>query len=236
MDATLASRYEQVQEIITRTAQTAGRAEADIRLVVVTKGHSLTAIETIYQLGVRDVGENRVGEAAFKQQSLAELADLNWHMIGHIQSRKARDVCGQFALVHSVDRLKLANKLDKCAQANGIVQPVLLECNVSGEAQKSGWAADNPDRWLELMPEMEAVLACKGLEVRGLMTMAPYSADPEDARPSFARLRQLRDYLADQFPAGNWEHLSMGMSGDYQVAIQEGATILRIGTAIMGPL
>lgn len=234
MDAALASRYEQVKETIARTAQSAGRAEAEIRLVVVTKGHSLTAIETIYQLGGRDVGENRIEEATFKQQQLAGLTELNWHMIGHIQSRKARDVCGRFPLIHSVDRLKLAKKLAQCVQREGIVQPVLLECNVSGEAQKSGWTADDPTRWAELLPEMEAVLALEGLEVRGLMTMAPYSSNPEDARPSFARLRKLRDYLSAQFPAQDWSALSMGMSGDYQVAIQEGATILRVGTAIMG--
>jgi len=234
VDTTLASRYEQVKETIARTAQAAGRAEADVRLVVVTKGHPLTAIETLYELGVRDVGENRLEEASFKQQTLTGLHGLNWHMIGHIQSRKARDVCGRFALVHSVDRLKLAHKLDQTAQVQGIVQPVLLQFNVSAEVQKSGWMADDKAEWPELLPEVEAVLACKGLQVRGLMTMAPYSTNPEDARPSFVRLCKLRDYLAGQFPAGNWGELSMGMSGDYQVAIQEGATLLRVGTAIMG--
>ena len=234
MDGKIASRYQQVKETIARTAQAAGRPEKDIRLVVVTKGHPLTAIETVYQLGVRDVGENRLEEASFKQQTLTALTGLNWHMIGHIQSRKARDVCGRFALVHSVDRLKLARKLDQSALAQGIEQPVLLEFNVSGEVQKSGWMADDKAEWPELLPEVEAVLACTGLEVRGLMTMAPYSTNPEDARPSFVRLRKLRDYLAGQFPAGSWDELSMGMSGDYQVAIEEGATLLRIGTAIMG--
>jgi len=234
VDGKIASRYQQVKETIARTAQAAGRPEKDIRLVVVTKGHPLTAIETVYQLGVRDVGENRLEEASFKQQTLTALTGLNWHMIGHIQSRKARDVCGRFALVHSVDRLKLARKLDQSALAQGIEQPVLLEFNVSGEVQKSGWMADDKAEWPELLPEVEAVLACTGLEVRGLMTMAPYSTNPEDARPSFVRLRKLRDYLAGQFPAGSWDELSMGMSGDYQVAIEEGATLLRIGTAIMG--
>lgn len=229
----LASRYEQVKESIARTAQAAGRAASDVRLVVVTKGHPLTAIETVYQLGGRDVGENRVEESTFKQQTLTALEDLNWHMIGHIQSRKARDVCGRFALIHSVDRLKLAHKLDQCATALGIVQPVLLQFNVSGEVQKSGWAAEDTSQWPTLLPEVETVLACKGLHVRGLMTMAPYSPNPEDARPSFVRLRKLRDYLAGQFPAGDWAELSMGMSGDYLVAIEEGATMLRVGTAIM---
>ncbi|MEJ2759564.1 MAG: YggS family pyridoxal phosphate-dependent enzyme, partial [Anaerolineales bacterium] len=193
MDTTIASRYEQVKETIARTAQTAGRAESEVGLVVVTKGHPLTAIETVYELGVRDVGENRLEEASFKQHTLTALTGLNWHMIGHIQSRKARDVCGRFVLVHSVDRLKLARKLDQSAQAQGIVQPVLLEFNVSGEVQKSGWMADDKVEWPELLPDVEAVLACKGLEVRGLMTMAPYSTNPEDARPSFVRLRKLRD-------------------------------------------
>jgi uncharacterized pyridoxal phosphate-containing UPF0001 family protein len=116
-----------------------------------------------------------------------------------------------------------------------VVQEVLLQFNVSGEESKSGWDAWNEVAWEGLRPEMEVVLACEHLRVRGLMTMAPYSDDPEDARPSFARLKRLQGWLAEQFPEADWSELSMGMSGDFIPAIEEGATILRIGTAVMGP-
>lgn len=236
MEAEIKRHYAQVMEEISSTAQAAGRRPEDIRLVVVTKGHPAKVIDILYELGVRDIGENRVGEALFRQELIQGMDDLNWHMIGHVQSRKAGDVVGHFSMVHSVDRVKLARRMDRAAEAYGLVQPVLLQFNVSGEETKSGWSADSPDQWEGLLPDIEAVLALDGLDVRGLMTMAPYSENPEDARLSFVRLRKLRDYLAGRFPGQNWSELSMGMSGDYRVAIQEGATILRVGTAILGSL
>ncbi len=236
MEAEIKRHYAQVMEEISFTAQAAGRRPEDIRLVVVTKGHPAKVIDILYELGVRDIGENRVGEALFRQELIQGMDDLNWHMIGHVQSRKAGDVVGHFSMVHSVDRVKLARRMDRAAEAYGLVQPVLLQFNVSGEETKSGWSADSPDQWEGLLPDIEAVLALDGLDVRGLMTMAPYSENPEDARLSFVRLRKLRDYLAGRFPGQNWSDLSMGMSGDYRVAIQEGATILRVGTAILGSL
>jgi pyridoxal phosphate enzyme (YggS family) len=236
LEAEIRTRYTQIFEDIASTARSAGRDEAGIRLVVVTKGHPAKTIDILYELGVRDIGENRVGEALFRQNLIGDKEGLNWHMIGHVQSRKADDVVGHFSLVHSVDRVKLAKRMNRTAQAYGIVQPVLLQFNVSGEETKSGWSAGTPEQWEALLPDMEAVLACDGLKVGGLMTMAPYSEDPEDARPSFVRLRKLRDYLVGQFPDQDWAELSMGMSGDYRVAVQEGATILRVGTAILGSL
>ena len=202
--------------------------------MVVTKSHPVAQIAELIELGVQDVGENRVEEALFKQQILADQPHLNWHMIGHVQSRKAADVCGHFSLVHSVDRVKLANRLNRRAEDLGIVVPVLLQFNVSAEETKSGWQASIPGRWPELLPELEAVLQCSHLAVQGLMTMAPYSTDPEAARPYFARLRELREYFAVRFPQHRWNQLSMGMSGDFEPGIEEGATIVRIGTAILG--
>lgn len=236
MSAGLKIRYEQVLAEIEAAAVGVGRNPSELKLVVVTKGHPVSEIEEAYRLGVRDVGENRVAEAGEKQITMAAFKDLTWHMIGHVQSRKAVDVAGHFGLVHSLDSVKLARRMDRFAEEAGVTQDVLLEFNVSGEASKSGWGGRHEPDWPELLLEMEAVLACNHLRVRGLMTMAPYSENPEDARPSFARLRRLRDFLASQLPEANWAELSMGMSGDFVPAIEEGATLLRIGTAVMGPM
>jgi pyridoxal phosphate enzyme (YggS family) len=156
-------------------------------------------------------------------------------MIGHIQSRKARLVSENFDWIHSLDSLKLARRLDQFAAEASRRIPVLLECNVSGEGSKSGWEAWREEDWPKLLPELEAVAAYEHLEVHGLMTMAPYLADPEKARPYFNRLRRLQAFLTAQLPQANWHELSMGMSDDFEIAIQEGATIVRIGTAILGP-
>ena len=157
-------------------------------------------------------------------------------MIGHVQSRKAKMVAGKFKLVHSVDRLKLADQLNKFAAEAGEKLPILLQFNVSGEQTKFGWEASNQTAWDQLLPDVEAILQREFLQVHGLMTLAPFSPNPESARQFFVRLRQLRDYFAACYPDQHWVELSMGMSGDYQVAVQEGATIVRIGTAILGPL
>jgi pyridoxal phosphate enzyme (YggS family) len=228
-------RYHQVSESIAETARTAGRFPDEVKLVVVTKSHPVEAVKVLVEGGVLDLGENRVGEAHEKIEILKSNPDIRWHMIGHIQSRKAKLVGPEFHLVHSVDRMKLASYLDRTLAEKNAKLEVLLQFNVSGEQSKSGWNASNPDNWDKLFPEVEAVLLCDSLQVRGLMTIAPYSSDPEDARPSFVRLRRLRDALAARYPDQRWDELSMGMSGDYQVAIQEGATIVRIGTAILGP-
>jgi pyridoxal phosphate enzyme (YggS family) len=228
-------RYHQVSESIAETAKSASRSADDVKLVVVTKSHPVESIKVLVEGGVLDLGENRVGEAKEKIEVLESYPNLRWHMIGHIQSRKAKRVGSEFHLVHSVDRVKLASHLDQSLSERGEQLDVLLQFNVSGEQSKSGWDASDPKSWEKLFPEVEAVLLCGGLHVRGLMTIAPYSSNPEDARPSFIRLRKLRDALAARFPGQAWEELSMGMSGDYQVAVEEGATIVRIGTAILGP-
>ena len=228
------SRYQAVLERIAKTAQAAGRDEKAIRLVVVTKGHPVEQIQELYQLGARLMGENRIAEAREKQAALENLSGIDWQMIGHLQSRKAADAAGRFGLIHSVDSLKLAWRLDRFAREMGVIQSVLLQFNVSGEESKFGFEASDERGWEGLFPAVEEMLSFAHVQVRGLMTMAPYSLDPETARPSFARLRRLRDALVKQFPAGGWNELSMGMSGDFETAIEEGATLLRIGTAITG--
>ena len=230
----IAERYAQVLERIHQAAQRAGRDPAGVRLVVVTKGQPMDRIQAVVAAGAEDLGENYPEEAVVKMDTLARY-DLRWHMIGHLQRRKARLVVERFDWLHSLDRVKLAHRLENLAAQVGRVLPVLLQFNVSGEATKSGWPAWDESRWEDLLPDIEAVLACPHLQVRGLMTIPPPTPDPEDARPYFQRLRRLRDFLAQRFPQAMWDELSMGMSADFEVAIEEGATFVRIGTAILGP-
>lgn len=231
---TIQNNYQRVCEGIAQAAQSVGRAVGDIKLVVVTKGHSIETVRAVLAAGANHLGENYVEHALPKIEALAD-QKIEWHMIGHIQSRKARDVSEHFAWVHSIDRLKIARRLADFAGEYGRVIPILLECNVSSEASKFGWHAWDETHWSELAAEIVPLMELPNLEVRGLMTMPPYDPDPETSRSYFEKLRRLRDYLALQFPQAKWAELSMGMSGDYRVAVQEGATMVRVGTAIVGP-
>jgi len=229
----ITSRFHQVSEQIERVASAAGRAPGSVRLVVVTKGHPLESIQEVIEAGALRLGENYVEEGV--QKIVACAANVEWHMIGHVQSRKAREVCEYFHTLHSLDNLKLANRLERFCTEQGRRLPVLLECNVSGEETKFGFSAWDEPAWESMLPAVESIVQLPHLEVRGLMTMAPFFDEAEPARPYFRKLRRLQSYLQQNFPQTRWEELSMGMSGDYEVAIQEGATLLRIGTAVMGP-
>ena len=224
-----------VRERIAQAARAAGRDPDGVRLVVVTKGHPFEAVQQAIAAGAELLGENYVEEGVGKQQACGGAAPVQWHMIGHVQSRKARLVCEHFDCLHSLDSLKLARRLDSFAGELGRRLPVLLECNVSGEATKFGWNAWQADTWPELLPALAEVTALPNLSVCGLMTMAPFLEAPEQARPYFRRLRCLQEFLAGRLKQVDWTELSMGMSGDFEAAIQEGATLVRIGTAIMGP-
>lgn len=229
----LIENISRVKDRIALAAQRAGRDPAEIALVAVSKTHPPQTVEAGARAGLVDFGENRIEEAGPKMKEVAA-EGLHWHMIGHIQSRKAPEAAAAgFALIHSVDSLKLAQRLSR--SASGQAQPILLECNVSGEASKEGFAAQGADDWEKLLPDLAAILALPGLQVRGVMTMAPLAADTEAARPYFASLRKLRDYLRINLPQGNWRELSMGMTDDFEAAIAEGATLVRIGRAIFGP-
>jgi pyridoxal phosphate enzyme (YggS family) len=230
----LEQRLAEVKGRIAMAAQTAGRDPGEIRLVVVTKGHPAEMIHSLHQLGVRDIGESYVQEGIEKKETLGTLDGLVWHMIGHVQSRKADDAVKHFDRIHSVDSLKLAGRLDRSVDEANRSFPILLECNVSGESSKYGFPAWDKDQWTNVLPEVEKILKLPNIEVHGLMSMAPYLDDPEKARPYFAQTRNLRNFLAQRFPQADWSQLSMGMSGDFEAAIKEGATILRIGTAILG--
>jgi hypothetical protein len=235
MSEEIGLRYQHVLERITHAAGNAGRNPDMVRLVVVTKGHPLDAALRAVQAGARLLGENYAEEGAEKALGMGEVPGLEWHMIGHVQSRKAKLVCDHFTCVHSLDSLKLAERLNRLAGERGKRLPVLLECNVSGEASKYGFDAAREQDWPALAAQLEALQVCTNLEVRGLMTMAPYGSEPEAARPIFRKLRRLREALQQRLPELCWEELSMGMSGDFEAAIQEGATLVRLGEAILGP-
>ncbi len=244
------SNYQRVLGQIDQAANLTGRDPAEIKLVVVTKGHPIEAVRQAIEAGLRVFGENYAEEGLRKISAFSGQSDLEWHMIGHIQSRKARLVCENYHYVHSLDSLKLAERLDRAMvpvtvspseipdrayPGLGRRLPVLLECNVSGEETKFGWPAWDKKEWKNLLDDVSPLLAFPNLEVLGLMTMAPFSSDPEQARPFFLRLRNLQQFLQQHFPQSTWRELSMGMSDDFVTAVQEGATLVRIGTAIMGP-
>lgn len=232
--ASIRENYQAALEKISAAARKSDRDPEDVRLVVVTKSQPIEVVRAATEAGVRILGENYPEEAVLKIQSLTLQSGVEWHMIGHVQSRKARLVSAHFALLHSLDSLKLARRLDGFVAEGDRVLPVLLEFNVGGEESKAGWDASDESQWQGLLPEVASILELPHLRVRGLMTMPPLEMDPEDSRRFFRRLRQLRDFLASQFPNTDWRELSMGASADYPVAVEEGATLVRVGTAIVG--
>jgi hypothetical protein len=234
LDDLIRARLEQVRRRIEAAAGRAGRDPASIRLVAVAKSQPAESVRAAYAAGIRLVGENRIEEAEPKQAGLRDLAGLEWHMVGHIQSRKVKRVAAAFGTVHSLDRPKLAQQLDREMRERDARLPALLECNVSGESTKWGWPLADRSGWPQAAGEFAGLTRLSGLAVQGLMTMAPFSPNPEAARPVFRLLRELRDYL-EQETGSAWPELSMGMTDDFEVAVEEGATLLRIGRAIFGP-
>jgi hypothetical protein len=221
----------EVRERIDKAARFAGRPAEEIALMAVTKTHLPEKIHEAYDAGLRLFGENRIQEFSAKAAALTDLHDADWHMIGHLQTNKAARTAELFQSVDSVDSLKLAEKLDASARRLGKQLNVLIEINVGGEVAKSGVASNSPDleALLVAAPRFEA------LTFRGLMTVPPFTADPQSARPYFRNLRELRDKIsARRLPAIDMTQLSMGMSHDFTVAIEEGSTCVRVGTAIFG--
>lgn len=241
----LGSRLRAVQATVAAAAARAGRQPEEVRLIAVTKTVAPARVAALARLGVTSLGENRVEEAEAKLPAVRDLlgeerfAALRWCLVGHLQSRKAARAVGLFDEIHSVDSVRLAARLHRLAAGRARPLPVLIEVNVSGEASKYGLAADgwphDAERTARLCGEIEAILSQGNLAVDGLMTVAPLAADPEAVRPVFRRLRNLRDALARRWPEHPWRELSMGMSGDYEVAIEEGATMIRLGRALFGP-
>lgn len=228
--AEIAANLAEVRRRMATAAERSGRHPEDVRLVAVSKTYPLADIAAALAAGQHDFGENRL-EELWPKMAAAQTEGLDairWHMIGTIQSRKTGDAVGPLALIHAVDRVKIAQRLSRDAQAAGCVLDVLLEVNVSGEASKHGFTP------ADLLEAAADLLALPGIRIHGLMTMAPFEAVPEATRPVFRALRQLRDELATRFPHGDWRELSMGMTNDFEIAIEEGATIVRIGSAIFG--
>ena len=228
---TISENIAEVRERLAMAARRAGRAPNDIALMAVSKTFPPERIREAYDAGLRLFGENRVQEFAGKAGALADLREAEWHMIGHLQTNKASKAVELFGGVDSVDSVKLAEKLDASSRSLGKKLRVLIEVNVGGEEAKSGVAPDSREleELLRAAPRMEALEFC------GLMTVPPLSEDPEGSRPFFRKLRELRDAIAARKLRGvGMDELSMGMSHDFEVAIEEGSTCVRVGTAIFG--
>ena len=217
---------EEVRARIASAARRAGRDPADVEIVAVTKTHGPETVREAWDAGLGIVGENKVQEAMWKKAACA--SGPQWHLIGHLQSNKVRHALETFDAIHSVDGVRLADRLNAVAEQIGARPCILLEVNVSGEKSKSGMAPGDVRAAVE-----HIFSSCPRLSLEGFMTMAPFSENPEDARPFFRRLRELRDEMEAAFGA-SFPRLSMGMSGDYEVAVEEGSTMVRLGTVLFG--
>jgi len=223
----IADNLKTVMDRIAFAAKRAGRDPSSIRLVAVTKTVDVESIRQVVTAGASILGENRVQEAREKIEKLGSLA--RWHLIGHLQSNKAKYAVKLFDLIHSVDNLELARELDKQAAKIGKIQDVLIEVSIAGEAAKAGVTMQD----VAVLVREAAKL--KNISIKGLMTMPPYSEEPENSRPFFRKLRELAETIKkENIPAVSMNELSMGMSGDFEIAVEEGATMVRVGTAIFG--
>jgi PLP dependent protein len=217
-----------VQERIAAACRRAGRRPGELKLVAISKTFPAECVREAYDAGLREFGENRVQEAAAKRAALADL-EIAWHLVGHLQTNKAKTARELFQWVHSVDSIRLAQKLHQAQPEANARLRVLIEVNLAGEESKSG------TRPQEVLPLAEEIIKLGSIELRGLMAIPPIAENPEDSRPYFRRLRELADHLAGQKIAGvAMDELSMGMTHDFEVAIEEGATIVRVGTGIFG--
>jgi len=226
--ATIAERYRAIVARVAAAASKAGRSPAEITIVVAAKTFGVEALRAVVQAGARDIGENYVQEA-MRKAAVTGLTGIRWHLIGRLQRNKVKQALRFFDLIHSVDRVELARELDSCAAVIGVTAPCLVEVNLGGELSKGGVPVDSLRRFFD------ATAALARLEIRGLMAIPPPGTFDESRR-RFAELRSLRDDLNDlRLPHVQLKELSMGMSADFEAAIEEGATFVRIGTAILGP-
>ena len=226
------ARLQNVRERIDAAAERARRDPSEIRLVVVTKGHPVEKIRVVIEAGARILGENYADHAEPKIREIGQ-ADVEWHMIGHVQSRKSHLVAANFQMLHSLDSVKLARRLQLSLPSEQKL-PVLLQLNVSGETQKSGIPAWGSRAVADVQAFIKDIEPFDKLDLQGLMTIPPFLS-PAEVRPYFKRLADLRDRLESENPGLTLPELSMGMSGDFEAAVEEGATLVRVGTAVMGP-
>jgi len=238
LESTIARNAEHVEQRISEACRRSARRREEVTLVAVTKTRSVEEVIAAYRCGLKDLGENRVEELEKKLPLVSEYirpGEVTWHMIGHVQSRKAARAAEVADVVHSVDSLRLARRLDRFAGEKGRILPVLLEVNVSHEETKYGFPAWDDETRDRLMEEWASLGDLSHLSVRGLMTMAPLGASAEEAANVFRSLRVLRDRVRVAHCFSSWDELSMGMTDDFEEAIREGSTMLRIGRAIFGP-
>jgi len=221
----LAASLERVRQRMNVACLRSGRDPSSVTLLAVTKGQPPHVVRAAAELGLSLFGENRVQEAKLKIGQCPTA--LRWHLIGHLQSNKCRDAVHFFQMLQSVDSLPLAEEINKYAEKSAKTMPVLLEVNVAGEATKFGFKPD------EVLAQLDRINSLRKIEIHGLMTMAPYSLEPEKVRPIFRRLRELKE-ASEQSLGAPLTHLSMGMSGDFEIAIEEGATMVRVGSALFG--
>ena len=225
---TIADRLAGIRERIDAAARSAGRDPSSVLLIAVSKTFPIDAVREAYAAGQRDFGENRVQEGLQKITVSTDL-QIRWHLLGHLQTNKARKAAPAFATIHSVHSVELLQKIDAAAAESGHMPELLIQVDLAGEATKTGVPPDEVPRLLD------AGGACRAARIAGLMTLPPVPESPEDARPWFRKLRDLRDHwLAAGVPGSMLRELSMGMSADFEVAIQEGSTMVRVGTAIFG--
>ena len=223
----LKDHLELVEKNITKACERVGRDRSEVTLIAVSKTKPVEMLQEVYDAGVRDFGENKVQEICEKYDKLP--ADIKWHMIGHLQRNKVKQVIDKVALIHSVDSYRLAQEISVQAQKKGITMPILVEVNIAGEESKFGISAD------DTIQLVEEIAALPNLKIQGLMTIAPYVVDAEENRLYFRQIKQLSvDIKNKNIDNVCMDILSMGMTGDYEVAIEEGATIVRVGTGIFG--
>jgi PLP dependent protein len=230
----ISKNLDMVKERIVEAALSVGRSSNAVKLVVVSKGQPADIVRAAIEAGIKSFGENYPEETFKKIKDLGNIQGIEWHMIGHLQSRKSEIVAENFSVFHSLDSVHLAMKLDRVLNEKSRKLPVMLECNISGENTKYGWPAWEENQWKLLIKDALEIIKCKSLIVVGLMTMPPLFQDVEDVRPYFQKLRALKEYLSNQISSDYFKELSMGTSIDYPIAIQEGATYIRIGQAILG--
>jgi pyridoxal phosphate enzyme (YggS family) len=223
----LVAALPEASEKVSAAAKRVGRSPHDILIVGVTKGHPIDAVEAALEAGLQDLGENRIEELEDKAARL-NARGVRWHMVGHVQRRRAPALHGLAHLVHSLDSVRLAERLETTRPSGTGRLAVLMQVNVSGEATKGGFSADE---WLSTL---ERWVGSSALDVRGLMTMAPFTDDEVALRRTFSKLRELNDEARDRIPGYLGRELSMGMSNDFELAVEEGSTIVRIGTALFG--
>jgi hypothetical protein len=235
LSASIISRLNNVMNKIADVCNISMRNKEDVKLIIVTKGHTTSEIEAVIHAGAKFIGENYPEETSEKISSLGLLARrVQWHMIGHLQSRKTKLMFENYDYFQALDSLKLAMRLNQQIPEERGPFPVLLQYNVGGEETKYGWDASNESKWPELLIDLNEISKLEKLDINGLMTMPPLSNNKNENRVYFERLRRLAEYFSNEFPNIKFHELSMGTSHDYEEAIKEGATFIRIGTAIMG--